>query len=372
MPPELGQALRRARTCSALTQRRFRQDVRDTRAGLAVRDEIAFAQEQVVQRDRGIARDTVVGRECARRGETGAGLESPVEYRRAHLLVQRAQQEARAAFGQAQREFEFWSHSFCRLWRFDHAIACLTLATYQPADLAMIDLYFSPTPNGLKARLFLEEAQLDYRIVPVSLSRGEQFQPEFLAISPNNKIPAIVDHAPVGGGAPLEMFESGAIMLYLAEKIGRFIPADARAHAEVLQWLFWQMSGLGPMAGQAGYFRVYAPQPVEPAIERYTRELRRLYGVLDRRLDGREFVAGAEYTIADMACYPWIVPHAPHGQDLADFPHLRRWFEMIGRRSAVLRTYAGVEDVYTRKPSLTDAQRQVLFGQTTPAAACAI
>lgn len=236
----------------------------------------------------------------------------------------------------------------------------------------MIDLYFSPTPNGLKARLFLEEAQLDYRVVPVRLSRGEQFSAEFLAISPNNKIPAIVDHAPVGGGAPLAMFESGAIMLYLAEKIGRFIPADPRARAEVLQWLIWQMSGLGPMAGQAGYFRVYAPQPVEAAIDRYTSELHRLYRVLDRRLDGREFVATDEYTIADIACYPWIVPHAPHGQDLAEFPHLRRWFEAIGRRPAVLRTYDGVEDVYSGKPALTDEQRRVLFGRDAQAPAGAM
>jgi GST-like protein len=236
----------------------------------------------------------------------------------------------------------------------------------------MIDLYFSPTPNGLKAKLFLEEAGLDYRVVPVSLSRGEQFQPEFLAISPNNKIPAIVDHAPVGGDAPLALFESGAILLYLAEKIGRFIPFDPRGRAEVLQWLFWQMSGLGPMAGQAGYFRVYAPQPVEPAIERYTRELRRLYSVLDRRLDGREFLAADEYTIADIACYPWIVPHTPHGQNLSEFPHLHRWFEAIRQRPAVRRTYDGVVDVYSRKRALTDEQRRVLFGSTTPAGACAI
>jgi len=246
------------------------------------------------------------------------------------------------------------------------------LANIHACGTNMIDLYFSPTPNGLKARLFLEEAQLDYRVVPVRLSRGEQFSAEFLAISPNNKIPAIVDHAPVGGGAPLAMFESGAIMLYLAEKIGRFIPADPRARAEVLQWLIWQMSGLGPMAGQAGYFRVYAPQPVEAAIDRYTSELHRLYRVLDRRLDGREFVATDEYTIADIACYPWIVPHAPHGQDLAEFPHLRRWFEAIGRRPAVLRTYDGVEDVYSGKPALTDEQRRVLFGRDAQAPAGAM
>ncbi|WP_062534537.1 glutathione S-transferase N-terminal domain-containing protein [Mizugakiibacter sediminis] len=211
----------------------------------------------------------------------------------------------------------------------------------------MIDLHFAPTPNGLKIKLFLEEAGLAYRIVPVSLSKGEQFRPEFLAISPNGKIPAIVDHAPADGGAPLGVFESGAILLYLAEKIGRFIPADLRGRTEVRQWLFWQMAGLGPMAGQAGFFRVYAPQAVPYAIERYTNELRRLYGVLNRRLEGRAYIAG-EYSIADIACYPWIVPHAPHGQDLAAFPHLQRWFERIAGRPATQRTYAGVEDVYAR------------------------
>lgn len=211
----------------------------------------------------------------------------------------------------------------------------------------MIDLYFSPTPNGLKVKLFLEEAGLPYRVVPVSLSKGEQFRPAFLAISPNNKIPAIVDHAPADGGASLPLFESGAILLYLAEKIGRLLPADPRGRAEVLQWLFWQMSGLGPMAGQIGYFNVYAPEPVPFAIERYTKETRRLYGVLDRRLVDREFVAG-EFSLADIACYPWIVPHRGHRQNIDEFPHLQRWFRTIGERPATQRTYAGVEDVYAK------------------------
>jgi GSH-dependent disulfide-bond oxidoreductase len=211
----------------------------------------------------------------------------------------------------------------------------------------VIDLYYAPTPNGLKVRLFLEEAGVPHRIVPVSLSRGEQFRPEFAAIAPNCRIPAIVDPAPAGGGAPLSLMESGAILWYLAGKTGRFLPAAERGRAEVLQWLFWQMAGLGPMAGQAGYFRVYAPEPVPFAIERYTKETRRLYGVLDRRLADRDFVAG-EYSIADMACYPWIVPHAGHGQTLEDFPHLLRWYRALGRRPAVQRTYQGVEDVYGR------------------------
>jgi GSH-dependent disulfide-bond oxidoreductase len=186
----------------------------------------------------------------------------------------------------------------------------------------MIELYFWPTPNGLKVKLFLEEAQLPYRVVLVNLGKGEQFAPAFLAIAPNNRIPAIVDREPADGAAPLPLFESGAILWYLAEKTGRFVPRG-RGRLEVLTWLFWQMAGLGPMAGQNGHFRIYAPQPIPYAIERYTRETHRLYGVLNQRLARREFIAG-EYSIADMACYPWIVPHAAHGQHLDDFPHLRR------------------------------------------------
>lgn len=212
----------------------------------------------------------------------------------------------------------------------------------------MIDLHYATTPNGLKLKLFLEEAAIAYRGVLLSLSRGDQFKPEFTLLSPNNRIPAIVDHDPRGAGAPLTMFESGAIMLYLAQKTGRLIPTEVRARSDVLQWLFWQMSALGPMAGQAGYFRVYAPQTVPFAIERYTQELTRLYGVLDRRLADREYIAG-ELSIADIACYPWIVPHAPHGQKLEAFPHLARWFGSIGSRPATIRTYAGVEDVYARR-----------------------
>ena len=226
----------------------------------------------------------------------------------------------------------------------------------------MIDLYFAATPNGLKAKLFLEEAQLPYRAIPVSLSKGEQFKPEFLAISPNNKIPAIVDHAPTGGGEPVTLFESGAILLYLAEKIGRFIPQDIHGRAEVLQWLFWQMAGLGPMAGQIGHFNVYAPEKVPYAIDRYTRETSRLYGVLDRRLADRPFIAG-KFSIADIACYPWIVPHEAHGQDLDAFPHLKRWFESMATRPATLRTYEGVENVYAPKQAMSDEERKVLFNQ---------
>ncbi|TFW17684.1 thiol:disulfide oxidoreductase [Massilia arenosa] len=211
----------------------------------------------------------------------------------------------------------------------------------------MIDLYFSPTPNGMKLKLFFAETELPHRVVPVSLSGGEQHGLEFLAISPNGRIPALVDHAPADGGAPLAMFESGAMLLYLARKHGVLLPTDSRGELEAVQWLFWQMAGLGPMAGQAGYFRVYAPETVPFAIDRYTREVRRLYGVLDRQLQEREYIAGG-YSVADIACYPWIVPHVGHGQDLAEFPALQRWFERVAARSAVQRAYEGVTDVYAR------------------------
>jgi len=229
----------------------------------------------------------------------------------------------------------------------------------------VIDLYFSPTPNGLKVRLFLEEAELAYRTIAVSLSRGEQLRPEYLAISPNGKIPAIVDNAPLAGNAPLKVFESGAILLYLAEKTGRFMPADFERRMEVLQWLFWQVGGLGPMGGQIGHFNVFAPEQVPYAIDRYTREVHRLYGVLDRRLAGREFIVG-EYSIADIASYPWIVPHAAHGQDLADFPHLKRWFETMAARPGTRATYDGVTDVYSKQDRpLSDEARRILFGRNT-------
>jgi GST-like protein len=228
----------------------------------------------------------------------------------------------------------------------------------------MIDLYYWTTPNGHKLTMFLEETGTPYRVIPVKIGKGEQFKPEFLAISPNNRIPAMVDHEPAGGGAPVSLFESGAMLLYLAEKIGRFIPSDLRGRAEVLQWLFWQMAGLGPMAGQNGHFRLYAPEKVPYAVERYTKETNRLYGVLDKRLADREFVAGA-YSIADMASYPWIVSHERHGQNLDDFPHLKRWFEAIKARLATQRAYAIVEQV---NPSagqpMSEEARKIMFGQT--------
>src|SRR5262245_36135068 len=179
----------------------------------------------------------------------------------------------------------------------------------------MIDLHYWTTPNGHKVTMALEEMGLAYKITPVRIGAGDQFKPEFLRIAPNNRIPAIIDDDPPGGGAPVSIFESGAILLYLAEKTGRFIPADLRGRTDVLQWLFWQMAGLGPMAGQNGHFSIYAPEKIPYAIDRYVKETNRLYGVLNKRLADRPFIAG-DYSIADMACYPWIVPHERHGQNL--------------------------------------------------------
>ena len=225
----------------------------------------------------------------------------------------------------------------------------------------MLDVYYWGTPNGLKIKLFLEEAQLPYRIIPVDIGKGEQFKPEFLRISPNNRIPALLDNEPADGGPPLSLFESGAILLYLAEKTGRFIPADVRGRAKVLEWLFWQVAGLGPMAGQNGHFNHYAPEKVPYAIERYTKETNRLYGVLDRQLAGRDYIAD-QYSIADMASYPWIVSHERHKQNLDEFPNLKRWFYRIRERPACQRAYVGVEMSYSR--TISDEERKVLFGQT--------
>lgn len=233
----------------------------------------------------------------------------------------------------------------------------------------MLDLYYWTTPNGHKITLFLEEAGLPYRIIPINISKGEQFQPEFLKVAPNNRIPAIVDNDPADGGAPVSLFESGAILLYLAEKTGQFIPSDLRGRVEVLQWLFWQMGGLGPMAGQNHHFSGYAPEPIPYAIDRYVKETNRLYGVLDRRLADRPFVAGDAYSIADMAAYPWIVPHERQGQNLEDFPNLKRWFEAIAARPATVRAYQKAKEINTA-PSISDeASRRVLFGQTAQSVA---
>ncbi|HVI24880.1 MAG TPA: glutathione S-transferase C-terminal domain-containing protein [Xanthomonadaceae bacterium] len=228
----------------------------------------------------------------------------------------------------------------------------------------MIDLYYWPTPNGHKITLFLEESGLQYRIVPVDIGKGAQFEPAFLAISPNNKMPAIVDHAPADGGAPLSVFESGAILLYLAGKTGRFLPPDPRGRTAALEWLFWQVGGLGPMTGQYGHFHVYAPEPIAYARERYANEAHRLLGVLERRLAGRAFLAGDVYTIADMACYPWIDPYAGAPLDLAPYPEVRRWREAIAMRPATGRAYALAKEVNpdAGKP-LGEEERRNLFGK---------
>jgi GST-like protein len=204
----------------------------------------------------------------------------------------------------------------------------------------MIDLYYWTTPNGHKISIFLEEAGLKYDIHPINISQNDQFKPEFLKISPNNKIPAIVDHEPADGGAPLSLFESGAILLYLAEKTGQFLPKDLRGRQQALQWLFWQMGGLGPMAGQNHHFSQFAPEKIPYAIKRYIDETARLYGVLDKQLANNAFVAGSEYSIADMAIYPWIVSHKWQSQDLEDFPNVLRWFNHIKDRPATVRAYA--------------------------------
>ncbi len=225
----------------------------------------------------------------------------------------------------------------------------------------MIDLYYWTTPNGHKVTMFLEETGLPYRLVPVNISRGAQFDPAFLRIAPNNRIPAMVDHAPADGSAPISLFESGAILLYLAEKTGRFIAADLHGRSETLQWLFWQMAGLGPMAGQNHHFTQYAPEPIPYAIDRYVKETARLYAVLDKRLADREFIAG-DYSIADMASYPWIVPHQKQRQKLDDFPNLQRWYETIKARPATVRAYEVAKSVNTA-PSVDADARKFLFGQ---------
>ena len=214
----------------------------------------------------------------------------------------------------------------------------------------MIDLHYWTTPNGHKVSIFLEEAGLPYKIFAVNIGANEQFEPDFLKISPNNKIPAIVDHEPADGGQPLNLFESGAILLYLAEKTGQFMTQDLRGRQETLQWLFWQMGGLGPMAGQNHHFNRFAKEKIPYAIKRYVDETARLYGVLNERLADRAFVAGEDYSIADMAIYPWIVPHTFQQQDLDDFPHLKRWFESIANRDAVKRAYALADQINPPKP----------------------
>jgi GST-like protein len=232
----------------------------------------------------------------------------------------------------------------------------------------MIELYYWPTPNGHKITMFLEEATLDYTITPVNISAGDQFKPEFLAFSPNNRMPAIIDHAPSDHGEPVAVFESGAILLYLAEKTGKFLPADLRGRKTVTEWLFWQMGGLGPMAGQNHHFGVYAPEKLPYAINRYVNETNRLYGVMDRRLADRSFLAGDAYTIADMAAYPWVVPWKRQQQNLDDFVNLRRWFDSIESRPGTRSAYAKGEK-FSAQPAVTEEGKKLLFGQTAASVA---
>lgn len=228
----------------------------------------------------------------------------------------------------------------------------------------MIELYYWPTPNGHKITLFLEEAGLDYRIHPIDISAGDQFKPEFLAFSPNNRMPAIIDTTPADGGEPISVFESGAILLYLAQKTGRFMPSDVRGQNTVTEWLMWQVGGLGPMAGQNHHFGVYAPEKLPYAIDRYVNETNRLYGVLDRRLQGRDFITGEDYSVADMACYPWVVPWQRQQQNLDDFPNLKRWLNAIAARPATIRAYAKGETVSQNRTTVTEEGKKILFGQT--------
>ena len=226
----------------------------------------------------------------------------------------------------------------------------------------MIDLYYWTTPNGNKVTVFLEEAGLDYNIIPVDIGKGEQFEKAFLRIAPNNRIPAIVDHSPADGGAPLSLFESGAILQYLAEKSGQFMPSDLRGRTNVMQWLFWQMGGLGPMLGQNHHFRVYAQEKIPYAITRYVSETSRLYQVMENQLKISEYLAG-DYSIADIACYPWIAQYERQGINLGDFPKVERWFAGIGSRPAVKRAYEIADEINTNR-TIDKESAKILFNQS--------
>jgi GST-like protein len=235
----------------------------------------------------------------------------------------------------------------------------------------MIDVHYWTTPNGHKVTIFLEETGLKYNIIPINIGKGEQFKAEFLAVSPNNRIPAIVDHDPKGGGAPIAVFESGAILMYLADKTGKFAGHDLRSRTEAIEWLFWQMGGLGPMAGQNNHFSNYAVEKLQYAMDRYRNEVNRLYGVMNKRLADRPYLGG-DYSIADMACYPWIVPWERQGQKLSDFPNLQRWFEAIKARPAVVRAYAWTPKINPGQGGIrTPEERAILFGQTAQSVATA-
>ena len=234
-----------------------------------------------------------------------------------------------------------------------------------------IDLYYWPTPNGWKITIMLEECGLPYALIPVNISKGDQFEPAFLAISPNNRMPAIIDHDGPGGRR-ISIFESGAILQYLGRKTGKFYPADERARVEVEQWLFWQMANLGPNCGQAHHFRNYSQEKITYAIDRYTNEVNRLYGVMNKRLADRDFLAGA-YSIADMASYPWIAIHERQHQKIEDFPHVKRWHDAIKARPAVQRAYAKAKEINPNPGGIrTEEERRILFGQTAASVQAAV
>ncbi len=227
----------------------------------------------------------------------------------------------------------------------------------------MIDLYYWTTPNGHKITMMLEETGLDYNVIPVNISKGEQFEPDFLKIAPNNRIPAIVDNAPSDNGTAISIFESGAILQYLAQKSGKFSGVSEREKWDVSQWLFWQMGGLGPMCGQNHHFVTYAPEKIPYAMDRYINEAARLYKVMDNRLADREFLAG-DYSIADMACYPWIKPYERQKQDINDFPNLKRWFDTIAARPATIKAYELADSINVNTTITDEESRKVLFGQS--------
>jgi len=230
----------------------------------------------------------------------------------------------------------------------------------------MIDAHYWPTPNGWKISIALEEMELDYSVVPVNIGRGDQFKEAFLKISPNNRMPAIVDHDPEGGGEPISIFESGAILLYLAEKTGKFLPEDLRGRIEVHEWLMWQVGGLGPMLGQSGHFQFYAPEAIPYAKERYFNESLRLYAVLDKRLENREHICG-NYSIADMACWPWIITYKRQGVNLDEYPSIRRWYDSLKQRPGLRRGYEVGREWGKPTGTWDEEARRHLMGKTSPA-----
>ena len=225
----------------------------------------------------------------------------------------------------------------------------------------MIDLYYAPTPNGWKVSILLEECKIAYNVKYVNIMGGEQFAPEFLKISPNNRIPAIIDHDPLDGGEAISVFETGAIMEYIADKYGQFLPSDPRGRANVMQWLMWQMGGLGPILGQHGHFKLYAPEKIPYAIDRYRAETERLYGVLDRQLVDNKYVAG-DYSIADMAIFPWVRTYKRQEIDLEYFPNVRRWYDLLKERPALRRGLDLGKELLNRNPQDNAKARKTLFG----------